>query len=215
MLGGHCTSGLAAYSAVWQKRVGRLREKYGERYASAIPVLLEQLEQAGSDLLPLWDGRRHLAADYLNALFMSLSRLGMGSRYAQDDAGASLLARFDGVRNALANRRLRIRGPEFRAWLARNLERTNFQPPLTGRNVELMGFAESRLYRFDALVIAGAVAEHLLGPGTPPLFFNDGVRRQLNLPTPTIRRNSLFHDFRRLLEAAPTVLVTRRREQNG
>ena len=78
-----------------------------------------------------------------------------------------------------------------------------------------MSFAESRLYRFDALIIAGALHEHL--PGQPALapFFNDGVRQQLGLPTLAKRLAIQFYDFRRLLEAAPQILITLHRERDG
>jgi ATP-dependent helicase/nuclease subunit B len=86
---------------------------------------------------------------------------------------------------------------------------------MQGGGVELMSFAESRLYRFDALIIAGAVREHLPGQIGAPPYFNDSARSELGLPSLARRYTVLFQDFRRLLEAAPQVMVSLRREQDG
>ena len=77
-----------------------------------------------------------------------------------------------------------------------------------------MDFASSRLCRFDA-VTSPAHREQLPGAVNSPAFFNDAVRRELGLPGSVGVRNELFYDFRRLLEAAPHVLITLRREQHG
>src|SRR5581483_10937438 len=49
--------------------------------------------------------------------------------------------------------------------------------------------------------------------GSP--FFNDGTRATLGLPTRDERLAAPLHDFRRLLQAAPRVLLTWRRLENG
>lgn len=78
-----------------------------------------------------------------------------------------------------------------------------------------MGLAQSQLQQFDALVIAGAEQEHL--PGHPAIspFFNDQVRRELGLKNHDAHYAERFYHIRRLLEAAPAILITAREEQDG
>ena len=172
-------------------------------------------ENAAAPLRRVRHSRRQDVAAFREALLESLERLGVLSAYNQDDAGRQLLALIDDLRAPLANTPLRLHWAEFRHWLHRELERRRFHPVLHGTGVELVSFAESRLYRFDALIIAGALHEHL--PGQPALapFFNDGVRQQLGLPTLAKRLAIQFYDFRRLLEAAPRMLITLHRERDG
>lgn len=192
-----------------------LEQRYGSGATSAITDLLDRLELAAHPFTGMVNGRPRPAVDYFLALTESLDALGMSVHYRQDEAGTSLLAELEEMRAALANRALALTWPAFREWLRHNLERRYFQPAMGGSEVRLMGFAESRLYRFETLILAGALREHLPGHVDSAPFFNESVRRQLGLSTASIRRCTLFNDFRRLLEAAPRVVITLRREQQG
>ena len=147
--------------------------------------------------------------------YYGLDSLGLMAAYRGDEAGAGVLLMLAELEAALVGRRLRLEWAEFATWLHRSLERRRFQPPGNDSNVQLMAFNESRLHHFDAVVIAGTLHEHLPGHVERPPLFNDGVRRQLGLPSLVTQRNTLFHDFRRLLEAAPRIVVSLRREQDG
>ncbi|MEE9597169.1 MAG: PD-(D/E)XK nuclease family protein [Acidiferrobacterales bacterium] len=190
-------------------------ERYGQGTATIIDDLLEGLENAARPLKATLGERRRSAGDYMAALEKSLQVLGIAMRYGQDEAGVQLLRELDDMRNALRGRRLRLKWSEFRDWLRRNLEHCNFQPPMKGGDVELMGFTESRLYRFDGVIIAGALRDNLPGQADHRMFFNEGVRTQLGLPSLTHRRDALFHDFRRSLESATHVTITFRQEDQG
>ncbi|MDH3669635.1 MAG: PD-(D/E)XK nuclease family protein [Gammaproteobacteria bacterium] len=192
-----------------------LDERYGQDTAAIIGDLLNGLGHAARPLGALVGEHRRSAGDYLAALEKSLQALGITVRHHQDEAGIQLLRELDDMRTALRGRRLRLSWSEFREWLGRNLERCNFQPPMKGGDVELMGFTESRLYRFDGVIIAGAIRDNLPGQVDHRMFFNDGVRTQLGLPSLGHRRNALFHDFRRLLESATQVTITLRQEDQG
>jgi ATP-dependent helicase/nuclease subunit B len=63
--------------------------------------------------------------------------------------------------------------------------------------------------------IASAEHEHLPGKTNPTPFFNNAVRAQLNLNTTHEMLTERFHHFRRLLEAAPEILITANNEENG
>lgn len=178
--------------------------------------LIGRLKQAAAPLVPLMSVRPRAASEFLEALQKSLVSLGLAAGLEHDDAGHELLALLQEMRQAgLSDNDMRLSWEEFHRWFRRGMEQRRFRPPMKGRGVELMSFAESRLYRFDALIIAGAVREHLPGPIDAPAFFNDGVRTELGLPSLARRYGVLFRDFRRLLDAAPQVLVSLRREQHG
>lgn len=207
--------GFKRYRRALARHAGKLVERFGAGGAEAIGALLDALENAAAPLRSVRHSRRQDVAAFREALLESLDRLGMLSAYHQDDAGGQLLALIDDLRAPLANIPLQLNWAEFRHWLHRELERRRFRPALHGTGVELMGFAESRLYQFDALIVAGALHEHLPGQPAPTPFFNDGVRQQLGLPALAERLAMQFYDFRRLLEAAPRVLITLRRERDG
>jgi len=208
-------SGLDNYRA-GAERVGPDLERYfGPEIHGSLTRVFDQIEAAARPLSDLIHNKNQRASDFLHALQGSLEKLGLSAEYGKDEAGSQLLDVLDGMRQALVHSDVRLGWKEFSHWLHRNIEQCRFRPLLTGGGVELMGFAESRLYRFDALIIAGALREHLPGKiGTPP-FFNDGVRAQLGLPGLRKRYTVLFHDFRRLLEAAPRVMISLHRERRG
>lgn len=192
-----------------------LDKAYAAGATDALCDLFDLLTRAARPLTGLLCVGPRFAGEYLRALKQSLEILGLIRRYREDEAGSQLLLELDEMQAALAGRALRMRWAEFRDWLRRNLERSNFEPPLRGGEVELMSFAQSRLYRFDGVIIAGALRDHLPGQIDSTPFFNEGTRRQLDLPSLMTRRQALLHDFRRLLEAAPRVVITLRREHQG
>lgn len=212
---GNIAAGLKRYRYLLAHRAGDLAQRFGTDSADNIGALLDTLENAAAPLHRVRHGGRQDVVEIREALLESLDRLGAASAYAEDEAGEQLLTLIDDLRAPLASAPLRLDWAEFRQWLHRELEQRRFRPALRGTGVELMSFAESRLYRFDALIIAGALHEHL--PGQPALapFFNDGVRQQLGLPTLAKRQAIQFYDFRRLLEAAPQVRITLHRERDG
>lgn len=208
------TGGLKRYRRALARHADSLAERFGAQCPGGIGAVLDALEHAATPLLDLHRSKRQAVSLYRDALLASLERLGVIAAYRLDDAGAQLLALIDDLRTPFADTPLALSWPEFRHWLQRELERRRFQPAMRGQGVELMGFGESRLYRFDALVIAGTIDEHLPGPAPVAPFFNDGVRQYLGLPSLKDRLALQFYDFRRLLEAAPRVLITLRRERS-
>lgn len=177
--------------------------------------LLDHLDDAARPIYRLMDGRAHSARGHLAALLTSLEQLGMLEGFTADEAGEQLLAVLNDLHAGAAEHAINLSWTEFYQWLRRDLERHHFHPPLAGEGVELMGIAESRLYRFDALIVAGCTRDHLPGVFGPSPFFNDGVRRALGLPGVEQRYAEIFHDFRRLLEAGARILITVRRADGG
>lgn len=178
-------------------------------------ALLDTLAHAAAPLQRYHDGRRHDPVDLLDALQESLQRLGLAATLVDDPAGAQLCTAFEQLRAALPGRRLRIDWDECRTWLGRTLEQHNFVPPRQRGPVQLMNLAQSRLLRSDALIIAGADRDHLPGDSTQSPFFNQGVRKELGLSTRHDALAQRLYRFRRLLDSAPTVLITWCAEQDG
>jgi ATP-dependent helicase/nuclease subunit B len=177
--------------------------------------LLGLLEEAAAPVKAVCDRRRRSPLDFLGALEDSLRHLGAWARLEQDAAGDRVLMQLDRLRTAAASRDLPMTWMEFRGWLGRNLEQATFRPATAHQPVQLLTLAQSRLCRFDGLIIAGAERDHLPGRDARSPYFNDAVRGELGLPVWQDSLNERLHHFRRLLEAAPEVLITRRREQDG
>lgn len=205
---------LDRYRHQLRRRRERLPGELGGSY-NAVEALLDRLKNAAQPLTPLLGNRTRPTRDYLHALHDSITRLGLAQAWRDDAAGARVLQELELLRAAADTSALRMNWLEFRAWLGRALEMYNFIPPLTGSRVQMSNFAHSALARFDALVIAGCEQEFLPTTGQGSPFFNEGVRAELGLPTSQQQRNGMLHDFRRLLESAPRVLLTRVRDRDG
>jgi ATP-dependent helicase/nuclease subunit B len=200
----------------YRRHLAYRRARLDQAAGSGVEALLNEIEDAAAPLLPLVRSERSLPPQrWLDALEDSLKRLGMLEAFAADTAGDRILQELKVMRQALAGRRLKMHWREFRTWLGRTLERFNFLPPAPAAAVQLLGLEQSALLRCDALIIAGASAGHLPGAGEPSPFFNEAVRRELGLPGAQQRYEARFHDFRRLLEAAPRILITAHVEDDG
>lgn len=208
------TSGLEHYRHGLERAQADWHDEHADT-GTALTQLLDRLEKAASLLIPMTTARPRALQEYLEALHKTLEILGLAAGFEKDDAGRELLSVLDEMRTAARHSSLHLSWADFHQWLRRSMEQRRFHPPMQGRGVELMSFAESRLYRFDALIIAGAVSEHLPGQIGAPPYFNDSARTELGLPSLARRYATLFQDFRRLLEAAPRVLVSLRREHEG
>ncbi len=182
---------------------------------SELLTLLDTLEQAAQPLRNVCDRRRRSPLEFLDALENSLRQLGMWDRLTVDPAGDRVLVQLERLRSAANGRALPMTWMEFRGWLGRSLEQATFRPATAHQPVQLLTLAQSRLCRFDAVVIAGAERDHLPGREARSPYFNDGVRRELGLPVWQDTLSERLHHFRRLLESAPEVLITHRLEQDG
>jgi ATP-dependent helicase/nuclease subunit B len=174
---------------------------------SAVHGLLDALTGAAAPLLALVNPSRRPPARFLDALEESMARLGLTEAFTRDAAGEQLLQVIAELRRGLSRRSVTMHWMEFRHWLGRALEHSHFSPAPAAGRVELLALEQSALARFDALIIAAADDQHLPGEERTTPFFNDAVRAELGLP-PAGRRRLMFFHFRRLLEAAPHLLVT-------
>lgn len=182
---------------------------------AAVQALLDRLAYAAQPLLALRSDAPQPLDRFANALLESLTRLAVQPRLNEDAAGARILQQLEQLQQAARQRPLPCDWFAFRTWLGAALERNHFRPPIGNTAVQLLSLEQSPLARFDCLLLAAAERDFL--PGSPPIspYFNDSVRRELGLNGWREQLVLRLHHFRRLLEAAPDVLITRRREQDG
>jgi len=205
--------GLQRYRHHLEVRSERLPD-WSEPTRQALHRMLNLLEHAASPLVVLLSGT-HAAQDFLAALRTSLVELGAWQAFADDAAGLQLLEALEDLHQAGGHSRVQLDWPEFRDWLGRHLERTNFQPPTSASPVKLLTLEQTRLQHFAAVIIAGCSRDHLPGAPASQAFFNQRVRAELGLPTWSESAAAKLHHFCRVLHAAPRVLLTCHREQDG
>jgi ATP-dependent helicase/nuclease subunit B len=206
--------GLDRYRAHIEDRRRRLPADWLAETAGLLLELLDRLQAAAAPLQQLRDGR-HRGPTWLAALDESLAALGLDAGFGADPAGNRLQQLLEQLQQASRPSTLRLDWHGLRTWLGRALEQFHFQPPPSGHDVHLLGLAQSRLQCFDGLILAAAEREYLPGQPDGSPFFNDTVRRELGLPGRSEQIAERFYHFRRLLQAAPKVLITARAEQDG
>lgn len=193
-----------------QRRLG-----WSPEASAAVAQLLERLEHAAQPLLAMLRTSTQGLDRFTAALLESLTRLDVLPRLNADAAGTRILQQLDQLHEAARQRPLACDWLAFRTWLGAALERSHFRPPSSNAGVQLLSLEQTALARFDAVVLAAAEQEFLPGSPTVSPYLNDQVRRELGLPVWRQQTALRLHHFRRLLEAAPEVVITRRREQDG
>jgi len=207
--------GIDNYQKALQARRQRLTQQSPKHYA-LLHSLLGKLADVAQPLQALQKNKSKIPArEFLELFLQSLQQLGISHAFKEDSAGQRLQQAFVELKRATDTINLDINWSDFRTWLGRHLERLNFQPEQFNSSVQLMGLSQSCLQHFDALIIAGAEQEHMPGRSNISPFFNDNVRKELQLSTTTEQLTERLHHFRRLLESAPQVLITLRSEEHG
>jgi ATP-dependent helicase/nuclease subunit B len=104
---------------------------------------------------------------------------------------------------------------EWRRWLARQLEGATFRDRAIESPVVFTSLAATRLRSFDAVLILGADAAHLPGPDPASMFFSQGVRAELKLPTWSERVKEMEEDLAALIDSCGEVAITWQRMAGG
>ena len=202
------------YKKQIDRRTSRIDEIWTKDISNALHELLDSLNSAAKPLKNLQQGK-HSPIDFLDALLQSMEQIEMDIGLSKDVAGQRVLDEINSMRLSLTEQEFSINWSEFRYWLGRTLERYNFVPPASSSQVQLLDINSSLLCQFEALVIAAADTEHLPGRTTQAAFFNDAVRYSLKLKTATDNSINLFYHFRCLLHAAPKILLSYTKDNNG
>ncbi|MFA7592713.1 MAG: PD-(D/E)XK nuclease family protein [Thiohalobacteraceae bacterium] len=201
----------------YRRHIEYRRQRLHAWLPGSVAALHALLDRIGTAARPLLDARvgTHPAGHYLAALRDSLQRLGAWALLEEDAAGQRLLALWEELNAAARHTPLQLDWAEFRIWLGRALEENTFRPGLAEGPVQLFDLDQALLPSFDAVVLCACDRAHLPGSDRATPFFNAGVRRELGLPTWEERLDRRLYQFRRLLEAAPRVLLTWHREDQG
>ena len=154
-------------------------------------------------------------ARWLSALAASLDHIGVREGLAADGAGQQLLDLLDRLGQELAGDKLGVSFSEWRRWLARQLEAAAFRDPAIESEVVFTSLAATPLRRFDAVLVLGCDAAHWPGPDPVSLFFNQGVRAELKLPTWAERVREMEAQLGALIAACGSVAVTWQRMPGG
>ena len=152
-------------------------------------------------------GKRTLAR-WLGALVASLEEIGVRDGLAADSAGAQLLELLERLARDLAGDGLTVSFTDWRRWLARQLEAATFRDSGIDSPVVFTSLAATRLRSFDAVLILGADAAHLPGPDPVSMFFNQGVRAELALPTWAERVREMEDQLAALIAGGSPVVAT-------
>ncbi|MDH5547639.1 MAG: PD-(D/E)XK nuclease family protein [Gammaproteobacteria bacterium] len=202
------TRNLDRYRNASHARAQRLSESSSHAYQTMFQ-LFDKLENAARPLQSLVSNNKIELSHALSALRFSLDELGLTSHLQNDDAGQELLQLLEQLQQVAQRSPLRLGWEDFRTWLSRNLERKSFKPVDDYiEYVDLLHLPQTSLGSYEGIIIGGLTREHFPGSGEVAPFFNQQVRQQLGLtPWQEIKKRRL-HDFRRLLESAPSVLLS-------
>lgn len=206
--------GTGRYRHAIRRRAARLPDEWGEALAGRLERMLDRVEHAAAPLLRHVQNpnRAFPASECLAALHESLTRLGLHQGFAGDAAGQRVLEELAGMARAADGDAPALNWREWRTWLGRTLERAVFREPVRG-GIALLSLADCATGEYDAVLVAGADAEHMPGRAHAHPFFNDGVREQLGLETWPEQRALQALRFRRALALAPHRVVTWARER--
>lgn len=208
-------SGLQRYRTHVDLRLARHDTRFTRETATALHALLDQLAHAAAPLQACRKRARTRPAQLLDALRESLARLGIWSACEADVAGQRVIAEWQLLHDAARDSGLQMDWLEFRAWLGSALERHDFRPASNNSPVCLLTLEQAQLGQYDAVIIAACDREYLPARQAMSPFFNDPVRSDLGLPVWQQHYQLQLQRFRRLLEAAPRVVLSWHREHSG
>jgi ATP-dependent helicase/nuclease subunit B len=207
--------GLERYQRHIDLRQERLPGGWPDEVYAELRELLNRLDHAAEPLRAFTGDSRARPLVLLDGLRRSLEELGMWSAFDDDPAGQRILQEWRLLSAAARHSRIEMHWLEFRAWLGAALERHDFRPATADGPIVLVTLQQARLGQYAGLIIGACDREHLPAavPGSP--FFNDPVRVELGLPVWPEHYALQLQRFRRVLESAPSVLLTWHTEDNG
>ena len=178
------------------------------------PEVGQMLARIRAGLSALGRGSRPIPR-WLSALSVSLERIGVHAGLAADSAGDQLLDLLARLGQELGADTLTVNFSEWRRWLARQLEAETFRDRAIESPVVFTSLPATRLRRFDAVVLLGCDASHLPGPDPVSLFFNQGVRAELRLPTWAERAREIEDQLAQVVASCSAVVATWQRTLAG
>lgn len=211
-LGGGSDWADALEPRAWRHRIASGAARWREVVEDSETARYAQLLHASRAIETL--SGAHPAGLHADGLIESLQRLGFDQSFAEDSAGARVLARLHELRSALGNTGLKMQWSAFRALLDNALEDASFPSAQDSSGaVQLYTLDQTQGLAADAVILTGATPA--LFAGAESAFFNAAVRRELGLPTRAEAQALALARLRRVLEAAPCVRLLYAPEQAG
>ena len=152
---------------------------------------------------------------FINELLNSLKPIGIYTTLNNDEAGKQIIDLFE---DQIAHFKLidnNMSWSESRHFISRIFDQQNYKPPTSKDYVTFCSLEQSRLQRFDALVIASMDKSNIPGATDNYVFFNQQVRTELKIPTWRDDHARQLHQFRSLLDSSENILITVQTENNG
>ena len=178
-------------------------------------LLFDKLESSTLAISKLHRSKSLALHRYFDELLNSLKTMGIYSMLNKDEAGRQIIDCLETQISQFKSIENKMNWAESRRLLAKILDQQNFKPPLVKSSVTFCSLEQSRLLKFDALIIASVDKDHFPGSSIKYVFLNEHIRTELNIPTWKDEHALHFYLFRKLLEAAPDILITVQTEQNG
>jgi ATP-dependent helicase/nuclease subunit B len=147
-------------------------------------------------------------ATWLQTLLHSLAEIGVIEGWRADSAGSQVIVFIEKIQKELQGNALIVAFAEWRRWLTRQLESASFVESEVASPVVFTHLAATPLRDFDAALVLGCDARHLGASTDAPVFFNQGVRAQLGLPTRRDEARDTEALLAQLISATPRVVLS-------
>jgi len=202
----------------YRSTVEKVQAKNKTVDASIFDYLLELLDkfEASAQLLAKLHGHKSYPLHrFINRLLNSLKPIGIYTALSNDDAGKQIIDVFE---DQIAHFKLidnNMSWSESRRFMSRILDQQNYKPPTSNTSVTFCSLDQSRLQKFEALVIASVDKNNFPGIENNYVFFNEQVRTELKIPTWRDDHARHLYQFRSLLDSAEQILITVQTERNG
>jgi len=167
----------------------------------ALKDILKIFKSLQKNMLPYLSHKAVSVYELVENFIKSLDAIGILDKFRLDDAGIQLLETLQLLKSTAQNINIKLNWSDFRQWISQTLEHAHYKPKVESRTVSLLTLAQSKLMKFERIIIASN--EQSLFPGQASLspYFNHQVRAELGLKTWHDYAADQFSDYRRLLEA--------------
>ena len=178
-------------------------------------LLLTQLQLKSKPLLTC-SYEREIELKYFSKLLLNtLNELKITDCLENDAAGSVILHTLDMSINSILSSPIKLNWNECRRWLRDILENNYFVPEHIDKRVTLCGLDHLDVTQFKNTILAGVEKNRLNSKTKSRTFFNDKVRKEIQLTSSNELNAINFIRFRQLLEQNEHLLLTAESERHG
>ncbi len=181
--------------------------------------VLDKIENSSLLLAKLFNYKSFPLHKFITELSNSLKPLGLYTNLKSDLAGEQIIKLLESQAAQFKLIDNKMNWSECRRFMSRVFDQQNFKPPtslsIQQSTITFCSLEQSRLQKFDALVIASVDNKHFPSSNSNYVFFNENVRTEIGIPTWRDDRQRQLHQFRCLLDASDHILLTIQTLNNG